>query len=363
MPHFRFRRPSFFLQEDTIAPTSVPPGATYYDGFELANFPNDPEWSVFTSVLAPEASVARYSARRDDGAERRMSSGNPGDSGARNPKARRLEEEEEESTKVWALSTEEADAGVYSIRSPDLDVDAPASAYATLSAADDWGEGSLHFSLLWDLDPYPGSSDLLWRVDGEVEGRVPFGSSDGWEEFRIDLEKEAREVTWEYAYDPGGGGGGVPAMSGAAFLDEVYFVPAGASPTLDPTRDPTASPASNPTPSPVSSPTLGPTARPAPGPTLGPSTSPTSGPSRSPAFRPTIGPTPNPAATCPATEDNCLPGGCEGVCNGATGTVGARSCRGGDRTCVDLRGNVGADSCFGTSACKELTGELFTARL
>ncbi len=40
---------------------------------------------------------------------------------------RRLEEEE--LTRVWALSTEEADAGVYSIKSPDLDAgDAPASA-------------------------------------------------------------------------------------------------------------------------------------------------------------------------------------------------------------------------------------------
>ncbi len=51
---------------------------------------------------------------------------------------------------------------------------------------------------MWDLDPFPGSN-LLWRVDSEVEGRVPVRSSDRREEFRIDLKKEACEVMWESA--------------------------------------------------------------------------------------------------------------------------------------------------------------------
>lgn len=63
---------------------------------------------------------------------------------------------------------------------------------------------------------------------------------------------------------------------------------------------------------------------------------------------------------CPANEGNCLPGGCEGVCVGAAGTIGAGSCLAnapGDEACAFLNGIVGANSCRNSRACKEMTGE------
>ena len=47
---------------------------------------------------------------------------------------------------------------------------------------------------------------------------------------------------------------------------------------------------------------------------------------------------------CPATENNCLPGGCDGVCSGASGIIGDGSCKDGEEACVDLTGIVGTDS-------------------
>ena len=62
----------------TIAPTSIPPEAVYYDGFEQGSFPDDPEWST---IGIPVVDL------------------------------------------VWALTTERAHSGVYSITNPDLSND------------------------------------------------------------------------------------------------------------------------------------------------------------------------------------------------------------------------------------------------
>ena len=63
---------------------------------------------------------------------------------------------------------------------------------------------------------------------------------------------------------------------------------------------------------------------------------------------------------CPATEDNCNPGGCEGVCKGSMGSIGVDSCWGAsmlDDTCVNLNGTVATKACRGVKACTELIGK------
>jgi hypothetical protein len=80
-------------------------------------------------------------------------------------------------------------------------------------------------------------------------------------------------------------------------------------------------------------------------------------PTESPTSGPTSPPTPY---VCPATDENCQPDGCDGVCEGARGTIGDGSCIGesaDDKVCVDLNGNVGSNSCIYPKACEKLKGE------
>ena len=80
-----------------------------------------------------------------------------------------------------------------------------------------------------------------------------------------------------------------------------------------------------------------------------------------PAPTPTPPPTPStPTVGCPATEANCMPGGCEGVCKGSIGSIGVNSCLGTsitDATCVNLNGTVADNACRGVEACTELIGK------
>ena len=158
-----------------------------------------------------------------------------------NSRGRRLEEEDESSI-YWALTTNEAATGVYSIKSPDLNNDdhTPWSAYVTLTTGDDWGEGYLTFSLLWDLN-YP-AADLLWYVDDEFYEMIPADPSEGWESFQIYLQPGEHKVTWEYAYNPEDYDD--PPEAGVVFIDAIYFT---LSLTSDPTSDPTMEPNPNPT--------------------------------------------------------------------------------------------------------------------
>ena len=57
-----------------------------------------------------------------------------------------------------------------------------------------------------------------------------------------------------------------------------------------------------------------------------------------------------------------MPGGCEGVCKGSTGSIGVNSCRGTnitDDTCVNLNGTVADNACQGVEVCTELIGKCF----
>lgn len=92
-----------------------------------------------------------------------------------------------------------------------------------------------------------------------------------------------------------------------------------------------------------------------PEPSANPSASPSKSPGRSQS------PTDKPTESCPATNDNCLPNGCDGVCKGAIGTIGSNSCFGNKNdtdaaSCVNLNGTVGNGSCHGNMTCMGLTG-------
>lgn len=110
----------------SAAPTAIPPGAEYYDGFEQATFPSDPEWST-----------------EGDG--------------------------------VWGLTSEKSNSGRYSIKSPILmDLTSPdlsqKTSNVTIVTGDDWGPGSFVFSILGGVEmPF---DDLIYYVDGTSRGQV-----------------------------------------------------------------------------------------------------------------------------------------------------------------------------------------------
>mmetsp|Transcript_2342 Transcript_2342/g.4678 ORF Transcript_2342/g.4678 Transcript_2342/m.4678 type:complete len:228 (-) Transcript_2342:304-987(-) len=163
------------------------------------------------------------------------------------------------SRRHWALTAEEAKSGVNSIKSPNLTSDNPKrrSAYVTLTTGQDWDEGYLTFSAMWDLN-YPGS-DLLWYVDDEFEGWVPAPSSQSeWGEFQIYLGSGQHQVMWEYAYNPNNEID--PPEAGVAHIDDVYYTEATRLPTYNPTLMPTFDATSRPSLSPTMSPSYSPTA-------------------------------------------------------------------------------------------------------
>jgi len=185
----------------TFAPTSTPPGALYYKGFEKGMFPEDPEWST-----------------EGDG--------------------------------LWALSTEQAKSGVYSIKSPDLSNEELLfkSSNVTLTTGVDWPAGTLYFSILDGVEiPF---DDLVYYVDGQFRG--PFPTSAAFETQIVQLPPGQHTITFSYMFNPLN----VPLLPpespnriGAVFIDDVYFLPSGVS--LPPTMpnlpgiptEPTTSPA------------------------------------------------------------------------------------------------------------------------
>ena len=141
-------------QDVTIAPTSVPPSAIYYDSFEGGVFPEPGSgWLVDTSEgggSATRPAVVRGFVRdagifRDTGSFRTKHV-----NGGR--RLRELQGAQPEEF-FWALSTDEAATGIYSIKSPDLDDEDGTRLFArtSLNTSPEWGGGTLSFSLLWDL--------------------------------------------------------------------------------------------------------------------------------------------------------------------------------------------------------------------
>ncbi|KAL7542521.1 hypothetical protein ACHAXR_011851 [Thalassiosira sp. AJA248-18] len=178
--------------QSSIAPTLIPPGAIYYDGFEEGTFPGDPEWST-----------------AGDG--------------------------------LWELTTERSNSGVYSIKSPDLSNEAITSGTANVTIFTDpnWGAGTLVLSILAGVSmPY---DDLLYYVDGTVRGQMT--EKTDFETLQLQFGPGPHTITFSYNYNPVGltvFPPEDPARIGAVFIDDVYFLPMGN--TVAPTKVQTASP-------------------------------------------------------------------------------------------------------------------------
>lgn len=143
----------------------------------------------------------------------------------------------------WELTTERANRGVYSIRSPNLDNDGlvPRTANVTISSGEGTPAGTLLFSVLNGGD-MPFDIFTIY-VDGEMRGAPPSGTE--FEAQQIQLGPGPHEVTFSYEFNPEG----LPALPpespsriGAVFIDDVYFLPEGVtlSPTAAVTLAPTA---------------------------------------------------------------------------------------------------------------------------
>ncbi len=185
----------------------MPAGAAYFRSFEQGNFPfvleqDDPVWTT---------------TNNDD------------------------------ATKVWEVTDEQAASGVYSIRSPVLlnDELVPGVSTATLQLPD-YGIGALHYSLLGSvlmpIDRYELYVDGVQR-DSQVETMTDF------EERVVQVGPGPHTFDFVYNYNP------VPLTNPnafpppearpdhleAVFIDDVYFVPISNMPEVDGTASPTVS--------------------------------------------------------------------------------------------------------------------------
>ena len=166
----------------TTAPTSIPADGIYYDGFEKATFPDeDLEWST-------------------------------------------------DESSGWELSTEQANSGVYSIRSPNLMTTeyTPAQSSVTLSYSDPAFEGgTLVLSILPGVqEPF---DNLEYFVNGESRGVLLKPTEEGqYETLEIPLTPGPQEVTFQYSYNPyelDALPPPPPTWMGAVYIDDAYIIP------------------------------------------------------------------------------------------------------------------------------------------
>jgi len=164
----------------TVAPTSVPPGAEYYDGFEQGSFLDEPEW-----------------ATQGDGA-------------------------------LWERTTERANTGVYSIKSPNFTSpgNSRTTSDVTLTTNPNWPSGVLVFSISSSARmPY---DDFVYYVDGNVRG---FARDVAEFNIRqIQLGPGQHNVTFSYQMNPANLDALPPLPAdgiGSVFIDDVYFLPDG----------------------------------------------------------------------------------------------------------------------------------------
>ena len=175
----------------SAAPTVIPQGSTYFNGFEMATFPSDPEWST-----------------EGDG--------------------------------EWELTTERSNSGKYSIKSPDLRNEGmePAAANVPL-VTDDSDAGTLVCSILAGVD-MPFDNVVLY-VDDIVRDQLTEESDFGIQQ--IQLGPGSHTIKFSYQYNPVNLEVFPPALPGrigAVYIDDVYFLPAGI--TIAPTADITVAP-------------------------------------------------------------------------------------------------------------------------
>ena len=129
-------------------PASVPNDAVYFDGFESATFPADPEWS--TSDVSP-----------------------------------------------WVLTSDMAASGVYSVRSPELVNEqlTTLSSNLTLSYRDPSFEGgTLLFQIIANIQlPI---NQFLYFVNGQYTGEI--SQQTEWATIEVSLEPGPQEITFQF---------------------------------------------------------------------------------------------------------------------------------------------------------------------
>ena len=223
------RSPSVSVEPSSVAPTPIPDGAIYYDGFEGATFPSDSEWETGGDL-------------------------------------------------PWELTTAKANGGLYSIRSANVTTTDGSKGVSsvTLTINSTWGAGVLYFAALPSTEsPH---DRVTVHIDGQIEDEISDELSELKTEFgvyEIQLSAGVQNVTFVYEYNPFRITIFPPLPEGylgAIFLDDVYFVavsgvPSGApsiseSPTT--TGIPSQMPTGSQSPSLSSSPSVRPTSSPAP---------------------------------------------------------------------------------------------------
>ena len=132
----------------------------------------------------------------------------------------------------WALSRVRVHDGEYSIKSPDLanDLLTPAQSYVTLVTNPSWPAGSV---VMW---VYVSTEMPFDRVDLYVDGnkREELQATRDWQELRVQLSPGPHTVELRYLYNPVNLQVLPPSVSnpatylGAVFVDDVYFLEAGA---------------------------------------------------------------------------------------------------------------------------------------
>ena len=180
---------------DTVAPTSVPDGSVYYIGFEQGDFPfsrdsTDTEWQTTN---------------------------------------------DEDPNKVWELTKERANNGIYSLKSPTLETESKgaSSANLTLFLSDDYGTGTLFYSILSGAQmPF----DIIYvAVNGVIRDSIhPSAPKTTFEKFSESGVPPGSRVDFCYQYNPNNISpenfppADNPQFSnrtGVVYVDDVYFVP------------------------------------------------------------------------------------------------------------------------------------------
>jgi hypothetical protein len=165
----------------SAAPTLIPAGALYFDGFESGSFLTaSPEWTS-----------------QGDG--------------------------------MWELTTERANSGVYSIKSPALlvpDDYTQKTSNVTLTTNPAWPGGNLMFSILGGTNmPF---DDVIYYVDDVQVGQA--SEMTDFESREIPLDAGGHIITFSYKVNPAGIDTFPPLpleRIGSAFIDDVYFLPEG----------------------------------------------------------------------------------------------------------------------------------------
>mmetsp|Transcript_27815 Transcript_27815/g.67027 ORF Transcript_27815/g.67027 Transcript_27815/m.67027 type:complete len:324 (+) Transcript_27815:1322-2293(+) len=152
---------------------------------------------------------------------------------------------EDDPSKIWGLSGEEKNSGDYSIKSPELwnAASIAGSSNATFITDPDWPPGKLTFHVL------PGVSmpidNFEWYLDGVFMGKI-LGPGTEFEPQVIQLEGGGQpyRVDFVYNYNPYGLSRLPPNLSGAVYLDDIWFVPH-TPVTNRPSRQPVRKPVTN----------------------------------------------------------------------------------------------------------------------